>query len=164
MMRRQLNWLRRQYVWRRRRYLDNLRKETVEGYQRFYYPMIMTAGLYLWLGADQPTTALRDTLGDHAYNGWLLLHFVCPPVALYGRHRFDTAKIKADKLFGARLQLLGDGGVWAAICIYVACLANTFYWGQAIYPSFFLFMGVPGGFRFTMRSWQRLRETKELEQ
>lgn len=154
-------WLRRVIDARRRRYLRELDNESVAGYQRGYYPVIMLAGLYLAIGADEPTRALADTLGAPSYHAWLLLHFICPPIALYGRYVYDQTDLATRQKFGARLQLIGDGGLWAAICIYVACLLNTSYWGSAIYPSFYLLMGVPGGFRFTLRSWRRLQQANQ---
>lgn len=145
----------------REKFLEGLDDESIRGYQKFYYPTVMVAGLYLWLAADAPTQALADTLGEVAFSSWLLLHFICPPATLIGRRVYarGESEFRRDlKRLGARLQLLGDSGVWAAICIYVACLINTTYWGDAIYPSFYLLMGVPGGFRFTLRSWRRLRQ------
>jgi hypothetical protein len=171
-VRRPLHWIRRtvevalaKAVVAYHKALEEIDNESIRGYQRFYYPTVMLAGLYLWLAADEPTQALADTLGSVAYTGWLLLHFICPPAALIGRRvygRGEDSGIRGTLYLGARLQLIGDAGVWAAICIYVACLINTAYWGQAIYPSFYLLMGVPGGFRFTLRSWRRLRQLREV--
>lgn len=174
-VRRQVWWLRRKLddaliaaleyaIGARQRFLQDIDDESIRGYQKWYYPTIIVAGLYCWLGADQPTQALAVTLGQVAYSSWLLLHFLCPPAALIGRWVYDRGERlgKRDTLYlGARLQLIGDAGVWAAILIYVACLINTTYWGAAIYPSFYLLMGIPGGFRFTLRSWRRLRQLKE---
>lgn len=159
-------WLRRKLDARRRKFLYDIDQERISSFQSFYYPMVFVAGLYLAFGADEPTRALADTLGSTAFHSWLALHFICPPATLIGRRMWRKADTAAagepnSGLLGARLQLLGDGGVWAAICIYVACLINTSYWGSAIYPSFYLLMGVPGGFMFTLRSWRRLRQINE---
>lgn len=161
--RRRVRWL-----WGRLdRLLSPLDAEKVTGHQTVYYVLMATAGLYLWLGARNPTATLEDTLGPTFYNAWLILNIACPLVSLYGRRLITVAsRIRPDEpnpaLAGAWLQLAGDGGAWGAVIVYIACIFNTTYWGQAIYPSFFVLMGVPAGFMFTVRSWRRISQINRL--
>lgn len=181
MMGRILDWLRRVFAWicriphwlrhdsahwlavRKLKFDEAIDKERVSDYQKFYYPMIFIGGVYLAFAADDPTQALADTLGPVAFDGWLGLHLVCPWMTLLGRRIYAQAGRAApgepNGAYGAAwMQLSGDGGIWGAILVYVGCIFNTFYWGQALYPSFYLLMGVPGGFLFTYRSLRRLRQ------
>lgn len=159
--RRRARWIRRTVKTRWRRFAAALDSESVTTFQTMYYVLIVTAGLYLWLVARIPTQALEETLGSIAYSAWLALNIICPAMSLYGRRLFTVAsRIKPGEpnpgLLGAWLQAIGDSGVWGAISIYVACIINTSYWGQSLYASFFVLMGVPGGFMFTLRSWRRI--------
>lgn len=143
------------------RLLARLDSETVTAYQTVYYVILICAGLYLWLGARVPTQALEDTLGPNIYNGWLALNIAAPLSTLYGRRLMTvSARMKPGEpnpgLAGAWLQAAGDGGVWGAVIVYVGCVFNTAYWGQAIYPSFFVLVGVPAGLMFSVRSWRRI--------
>jgi hypothetical protein len=53
--------------------------------------------------------------------------------------------------------------VWGAIITYIACVINTSLWGQGLYGAFFVLMGVPGGFMFTLRSVRRLLQIRRNE-
>lgn len=175
-LKRPIVWLRRELVYRIevgrrqiRRFGIVVDRELVSDYQKFYYPMIFLSGMYLAFVADEPTMALAVTLGRPFYLCWLGLHLVCPWMTLLGRRIYAKAKTTAPgepngALGAAWMQFAGDGGVWGAILIYVFCLFNTAYWGQAIYPSFYLLMGVPGGFMFTYRSFRRLRQINRRAQ
>ena len=141
--------------------MARLDSETVTSYQTVYYLILATAGVYLWLGARIAPQPLEDTLTPVYYSAWLALNIAAPLSTLYGRRCMTVgARIKPGEpnptLFGAWMQAAGDSGVWIAVCIYVACVFNTSYWGQALYASFFVLVGVPGGFMFTVRSWRRI--------
>lgn len=152
----------------RRRFLQNLDEERISSFQTFYYWMIVLAGLYIWLVAEEPTRALLDTLGPGVYEGWVVLNLVCPLMTLIGRKLYnksaDIGEGKPNPAYGAALlQLWGDAGVWSAILIYAGCFFTTFYWGEPLYATFFFLMGIPGGFRFTWRSWRRIRQIHRTE-
>lgn len=150
------------------RFLRTLDAESARTFQTLYYTVIPAAGLYLMLEAELPPQALEETLGSPAYDGWLLLNIVCPPLALFGR-RLTSRSVKAEvgdpnSAYGAAwLQLTGDFGTWSAICIYAACVVNAAFFGEALYAAFFVAMGVPGGFLFTLRSVRRLRQIEQRE-
>lgn len=154
--------------YRRHVFLMNLDEEKITSWQWFYYPMIVFAGVYLWLGADEPTKVLIDNLGPHVYEGWLTLNIVPPVMTLVGRRLYAKAATYPEGApnpgYGAALlQLWGDLGVWSAILIYALCTFNTTEWGQPLYATFYFAMGIPGGFLFSLRSWRRLREIHKLE-
>lgn len=151
-------------AWQRWRRKFDLRvsQELIADYQRFYYPMIMCAGLYCAFVAEDQAKGLDQLTGSHvAFIGWLALNIVCPIGTLIGRRIFARSATKRpgeanQAPLGAYLQLWCDGGVWAAILIYFACWFMSFHWGDAMYTTWFFLMGLPGGFLFTYRSWQRV--------
>lgn len=149
-----------------RKYLQAIDREHIGFFQTWvYYPCVLSAGLYLLVGADDPTEALEDTLGTRAYMSWLALNIACPVFALWGRRVWEYSHhhhLPSRCRLAAGLMLIGDGGIFGAILVYVGCLINTVYWGQALYPTFFFLMSIPTGFNFTFRSWRRLRQLDRL--
>jgi len=141
--------------------MARLDSEKVTSFQTTYYILLAAGSTYLWLGARRGTETIEQTLTPVAYNGWLILNIAAPICTLWGRRLVTiSARIKPNEpnpaLLGAWLQAAGDGGVWGAICIYIGCVINTTWWGQPLYASFFVLMGVPAGFMFTVRSWRRI--------
>lgn len=164
MIARQVHWLR----VRLREFLVDLDEGKIRSYQTMYYVLITVAGVNLMFVADEPPQMLQDSLGPQYYAAWLVLNLVCPPMALFGRWITSRAAKKPpgqpNSAYGAAvLQLAGDGGVWGAIIVYVACVINTTWWGQGLYGAFFVLMGVPGGFMFALRSARRLLQIKRRE-
>jgi hypothetical protein len=145
-----------------------LDQERISTYQTMYYLLIITAGLYLALVASAPPQLIEVTLGPINYLGFLALNIVCPLMTLIGRRIVTLAARRplggSNGAFGgAWLQLAGDSGVWGAIIVYIACVINTSVWGQGLYGAFFVLMGVPGGFMFTLRSVRRLMQIRAAE-
>lgn len=151
-----------------RAFFQRIDAESISTFQTMYYSLIIFAGLYLALAANAPPQNVEPVMGHWQYHAWLGLNILCPTMTLIGRwltHR--AAAIPAGEANPARgaawMQLVGDGGVWGAIIIYVACLAETTWWGQGLYGAFFVLMGVPGGFMFTLRSARRLWQIRARE-
>lgn len=148
------------------RLLRDIDAESIRTFQTMYYVLIIAAGLYLLLAASGPPQTIEETLGNPEYKIWLTANIVCPLMTLVGRRVYRLAAAVPpgepnSARGGAWLQIAGDGGVWAAICIYVLCVFNTSEWGQGLYAVFFVIMGIPGGAMFTLRSVRRVREIKK---
>lgn len=148
------------------RFLASLDDEKIGGFQIMYYWLILSAGMYLLVVASGPPQLIDDTLDSPYYEGWLLLNIFGPIATLVGKRMTTTASGKEpheknSAVPGAWLQLTGDLMVWGAICIYILCVFNTQEWGRGIYGAFFVLMGVPGGFMFTLRSWRRIRQIRQ---
>jgi hypothetical protein len=151
-----------------RRFELRVDEERAETLQRVYYPMLVVAGLYCWLGSDEMTKPLTKMIGEgpltaFTLGGFIGLHLVCPVLTLIGRRlTARTATIPAGEpnpgVGAALLQLSGDGGILGAILIYFGCIVGSFEWGQPMYTTFYFLMGVPGGFLFTLRSWRRWKQ------
>lgn len=154
-----------------RRFELQVDEERAEDLQRVYYPMLMVAGLYCWLGSDEMTKPLTAMIGQGpvsstAIGAFIGLHLVCPVLTLAGRRLTKkTSKIPHGEpnpgVGAAMAQLSGDGGILGAILIYFACIVGSFEWGQPMYTTFYFLMGIPGGFLFTLRSWRRWRQIKK---
>lgn len=137
--------------------------ESIVAFQQYiYYPFIILFTGYLVIGAGGPPQSIEETLGTTSYHLWLVLGTVFPVLTLIGRRLCNpTEKAGLTPKPGhALLQLAGDFGVWSAIVVYMLCVGNTFWWGQAIWGVGFVAMGVPGGFVLTYRSWRRWRQSK----
>lgn len=140
--------------------------ELIVPFQTFvYYPIIIGFTLYLAFFAVGPPQGVDTSLGHLAYGCWLVLGSAFPALSLFGRHLFNNAAKKADgepnsAYGGAWLMLAGDFGVWCSICIYLYCVFNAAWWGQAFWGLGFVVMGIPGGGIFTYRSARRLRQIR----
>jgi hypothetical protein len=155
-------------VRRYKAFLTVLDAESIVAFQAMYYTIIAGAGLYLWLAADAPPQNVEPVMGHVQYQLWLGLNIICPIGTLVGRWLTSrSAKIDAGEpnpaLGAAWLQFVCDAGVWGAIAIYVACIFETTEWGAGLYGAFFVLMGIPGGFMFTLRSGRRLLQIKKRE-
>lgn len=142
--------------------------ESIRTFQTMYYWFILAAGCYLLFAASAPPQLIEDTLISPAYEFWLLANIFCPIMTFAGRRMYRRAATVAEgepnaARAGALFQIAGDGGVWAAICIYILCVINTAWWGQGLYAAFFVLMGIPGGAMFTWRSVRRFRQIKRRE-
>jgi hypothetical protein len=141
--------------------------ELIVPFQRYvYYPLIISFSLYLAFLADGAPQGVDVTLGHGYYYVWLVLGSVFPALSLFGRYLFEASAKTVDgepnsAYGGAWLMLGGDFGVWSAILIYLACVINAAWWGQAFWGLGFVFMGVPGGAIFTYRSYRRLRQINQ---
>lgn len=140
--------------------------ELIIPFQKFvYYPIIIGFTMYLAFFADGAPQGVNESLGGSAYVCWLILGSVFPALSLFGRYLFDSAAKTApgepnSAYGGAWLMLAGDFGVWSAIGIYLACVVNAAWWGQAFWGLGFVVMGIPGGGIFTYRSIRRIRQIK----
>lgn len=140
--------------------------EQIEPFQKYvYYPIVITFTVYLAFFADGPPQAVEETLGTLAYDCWLMLGAVFPALSLLGRRLYNNAARTApgepnSAYGGAWLMLAGDFGVWQAIAIFMACVLNAAWWGQAFWGLGFVVMGIPGGGIFTYRSARRLRQIR----
>lgn len=152
----------------RRAFIKAVDDERITPFQLIYDIIFVCAGLYLGLVAQVPPQNIEPVMGSMYYDWWLALNIVCPILTQLGRYL--TAKAARTPvgepnpaLGAAWLQFTGDFGIWCVVAIYLVCVAQTAYWGQAIYAIFFVFMGVPGGFLFTLRSWRRIHQIGHRE-
>lgn len=154
------------------RFFRLLDDERIDTFQVMYYVLIVVAGSYLMFVARTAPVGIEDQdllmpiLGHPFYEGWCALNIICPMMTLIGRHigvkAAGLAEGQANSGVGAAwLRLAGDTGVWGAILIYIVCVFNTAWWGQGLYGAFFVMMGVPGGFMFSLRSMRRLMQMRE---
>lgn len=130
-----------------------------------YYPIIIVFSLYLAFFADGKPQGVDQKLGDGAYYCWLALGSLFPALSLVGRRMFNAAAKTAvgepnSAWGGAYFMLSGDFGVWLGIIIYLACVMDAAWWGQAFWGLGFVLMGIPGGAIFTYRSLRRLRQIR----
>lgn len=155
-------------VRRYRAFLTILDAESIVTFQAMYYTIIASAGLYLWLAADAPPQNVEPVMGHVQYEMWLAMNVICPVMTLVGRRLTSRAAgIDAGEPNPAKgaawMQFVGDAGVFGCIVIYVTCVAATTEWGAGLYGAFFVLMGIPGGFMFTLRSLRRLFQIKRRE-
>ncbi|MCX8559751.1 hypothetical protein OS122_02410 [Mycolicibacterium mucogenicum] len=140
--------------------------EQIVPFQRYvYYPLIIGFSLYLAFITSEKPQGVDVLLGHSAYHCWLVLGSVFPAASLLGRKLFDSSLNRGpgepnSAYGGACLMLAGDAGVWAAIVIYLSCLFSEAWWGEALWGTGFVVMGVPGGAIFTYRSWRRMRQIR----
>lgn len=155
-----LGRLRREFI---RNFNQALDEEQVKPFHYTYLIIFIVAGLYLLLFAQGAPQNVEPVMGHGSYLLWCGLNVACPVSTLVGKH-FTKKSAGLDPhtpnpaLGAAWLQFTGDFGVWATVVIYLICFAQTSYWGQSVYGVFFVFMGVPGGFYFTLRSVRRIRQ------
>lgn len=152
-----------------RSFLRSLDAESVGQFKVTYYTMILIGGLYLAAVADGAPDPIAYSMGPGFYRFWLGVNIICPAITLIGRHLMIRAAAAEEHapnsaVGAAWMRLTGDVGVWGAIIIYAVCVFNTSWWGQPLYAFFYLLMGVPGGFMFTLRSWRRIQEIRRREQ
>lgn len=144
-------------------------EEAVTTLKWIFYPMIVVAGLYSGLAADEQTAAIAETLGHPILLFWLAMNVGCPIIALCGQTLYRRAAEKSEgednnAVGGAWFQLWGDTGVFGAISIAFVSWATTFTWGQPMYFTFFFLMGIPASALFSYRSWRRLRQIRRRTQ
>lgn len=149
-------------------FLRSLDREQVGSFKITYYLFIIAGGLYLLFAADGVPDPIAASMGHPYYEVWLLFNIGCPTVTLLGRWVMSVAAEKGQgeansAIGGAWMRLFGDMGVWGAIIIYTVCVITSGWWGQPLYAVFYVMMGVPGGFMFTLRSWRRLRQIGHRE-
>lgn len=162
-LRQRLTWLRQKYQENRDEFLHDLDEEKIRGFQRMYYIIFTSGGLYLALAATVPVQVMEGVIPHSYYQGWMTVVITCPMLTLVGKSLTKRAAKKGPDdanaaVAAAWMQFAGDGGVWGAILIYIACIIDSTSWGDALFGAFFVLMGVPGGFMFTLRSWRRIHQ------
>lgn len=144
-----------------RKLLSSLDAEKVTTFQTMYYWLFITSALVLIFIPQVHVASISSSLTKDTYTAWLGVNLICPILTLTGRNLTGRASHvepgKPNPAYGAAvLQLVGDGGVWACINIYIASIIKAGTWLQEFMCFIFLVMGVLGGGMFTVRSVRRL--------
>lgn len=115
------------------RFLAALDAEGVGLFQAIVYLHVVTAGLYLMIGANGLVPqSVEESLGA-SFNAWWLWLCLGPMVCLVGK---VFCWMRATRYAGMWMQLSGDIFGFGVFLTYVVATIGTSWWGRAVFAVF----------------------------